>query len=255
MTPKHRSKKQPIRTKTSGLGVLFASSTWRYAIASGVLGTVIIAGVLASPIVRIDSVKALGDTRTTAAEILQAAKVGHGSSMVLLDTGAIAARVEELPWVKRARVERQWPTTLTIVVSERKPVATTVNQQGNVVAVDASGRILGATQSRLGLPGLAILGKAGQVGSKLPASAAPCLSVASSMPSAFSTQVRAIVCIRSHLQLVFPGPVAFELSLATDLQAKYVAIASMISKVTFHSYDTVDVSNPANVTITPQPHA
>jgi cell division septal protein FtsQ len=255
MTPKHRSKKQPIRTKTSDLGVLFASSTWRYAIASGVLGTVIIAGVLASPIVRIDSVKALGGTRTTAAEILQAAKVGHGSSMVLLDTGAIAARVEELPWVKRARVERQWPTTLTIVVSERKPVATTVNQQGNVVAVDASGRILGATQSRLGLPGLAILGKAGQVGSKLPASAAPCLSVASSLPSAFSTQVRAIVCIRSHLQLVFPGPVAFELSLATDLQAKYVAIASMISKVTFHSYDTVDVSNPANVTITPQPHA
>ncbi len=255
MTPKHGSKKQPVRTRPSRLGALFASSSGKYAIASSVLATFIIVGVLASPILRVDSVKAVGGTRTTAAEILEAAHVGLGSSMVLLDTGAIAARVEELPWIERASVERQWPTTLAIVVSERKPVATTVNKHGKVVAVDASGRILGATQSRLGLPGLAILGKAGQVGSKLPASAAPCLSVASSLPSAFSTQVQAIVCIRAHLQLVFPGPVAFELSLPTDLRKKYVAIASMISKVTFHSYDTVDVSNPANVTITPQPHA
>ena len=258
MSPKHSASKRPSKGKSAKSRisrVTELSSSWRYGIASAILLVVIGIAVLASPILRINSVKAVGTTHTSADDILRVARVGTGSSMVLLNTGAIAARVEELPWVETASIERRWPSTLAIVVTERKPVATTVNREGKVVAVDSSGRILGPTTSRLGLPGLSILGKAGKVGTKLPAHAAPCLAVASSLPKAFSTQVQAIVCIRAHLQVVFPGPVAFELSLPTDLPAKYVAIASMISKVTFHSYDTVDVSDPANVTITPQPHA
>ena len=263
MTPKHAAKTSPKATRTTTknttqkgrLKTALAKPAWRYAVASALLGSLIFAAVVVSPLFRISEVNAVGTTHTSSEEILSAARVGKGSSMVLLDTSAIAARVEALPWVAKASVERRWPGTLAIVVTERKPIATTVNRQGTVVAVDASGRILGPTTSRLGLPGLSILGKAGKVGAKLPASAAPCLAVASSLPKAFSTQVRAIVCIRAHLQVVFPGPVAFELSLPTDLKAKYVAIASMVAKEIFHSYDTVDVSDPANVTITPQPHA
>jgi hypothetical protein len=263
MTGKHSASKRPSKSRSHksrsskfGLSSITSlSSSWRYGIGSAILVVAIGVGLLASPILRINSIKAVGTSHTSAEEILRIARVGAGSSMVLLDAGAIAARVQELPWVETASIERRWPSTLAIVITERKPVATTVNQQGKVVAVDRSGRILGATASRLGLPGLSILGKAGKVGAKLPTSAAPCLAVASSLPKAFSTQVQAIVCIRAHLQVVFPGPVAFELSLPTDLPAKYVAIASMISKVTFHSYDIVDVSDPANVTITPQPHA
>jgi len=255
MTPKHSAKSSSKGGVARRFTFSNTSSTWRYGIASVLLAVVVVVGVVVSPLFRISNVEAVGATHTSAQEIVQVARVGHGSSMILLDTGTIAKRVEQLPWVRTATVERRWPNSLAIVVAERKAVATTVTSHGEVVAVDATGRILGTTQNRLGLPGLAIVGKAGKVGSKLPASAVPCLAVASSLPVAFSTQVRAIVCVRSHLQVVFPGPVAFELSLPTQLPAKYVAIASMIAKVTFHSYDTVDVSDPANVTITSQPHA
>jgi hypothetical protein len=231
-----------------------SSKAWRQGLLAALGIVALLVGIIASPILRISEVKAIGTTHTTAEQIVRAARVGRGSSMVILNTGAIAARVEALPWVESASIERRWPSTLAIVVTERTPVATTVNRAGRVVAVDASGRILGVTTSRLGLPGLSILGRAGKVGTSLPHHAAPCLAVASTLPAAFSRQVRAIVCIRAHLQVVFPGPVAFELSIPTDLPAKYTAIASMISKVTFHSYDVVDVTDPANVTITPQPH-
>ena len=250
---RHGAAKQPAVSQPAWLVRLRSSKPRRVALGALAVALFMVA-VLASPLLRITSVVAVGTAHTSAATIVRAANVGTGSSMVLLDTGAIAHRVEMLPWVASASIRRRWPSTLQIDVQERTPVATATNASGQIVAVDRSGRVLGVMTSRLGLPGLSIQGHAGQPGSLLTSTAQPCLDVAASVPKALAFQLRAIVCIGSHLQLVFPGPVAFELSLANDLQAKYIAVASMIAKETFHSYDTVDVSDPANVTITPQPH-
>ena len=178
----------------------------------------------------------------------------NGQSMVLLDTGAVASKIQMLPWVATASVLRNWPTGIRLVVTERSPVVTTRGPKNTLVAVDAQGRVLGTTTSRLGLPGLSIAERAGAPGSPITKKATPCLAIASSLPIAFRHQVRALLCIGPHVQIVLPGPVVFELGSTLDLRAKYVAIASLIAKETFNGFDTVDVTDPANVTVTPQPH-
>ncbi|HFD79468.1 MAG TPA: cell division protein FtsQ/DivIB [Gammaproteobacteria bacterium] len=40
-----------------------------------------------------------------------------------MDVGAIQARIQDLPWVRRASVRRVWPDQLVVVVEEQRPVA------------------------------------------------------------------------------------------------------------------------------------
>src|SRR4051812_28845413 len=61
-----------------------------------------------------------------------------------MDGGAIARRVDRLPWVESTSVRRAWPGTVTIVVHERTPVAALAPAppQNTFSLVDASGRVL-----------------------------------------------------------------------------------------------------------------
>jgi cell division protein FtsQ len=68
-------------------------------------------------------VTVVGSVHTPDAEIVAAAGlVGH-PPLIDVDTGAVAAKVEQLPWVATAAVSRDWPDGVRIVVTERTPVA------------------------------------------------------------------------------------------------------------------------------------
>lgn len=66
-------------------------------------------------------------------------------SLVSLDSKAVRARIERLPWVDTATVTRVFPDRLAIVISERRPLARW--QRGERVhLIDATGRVLSAIQ-------------------------------------------------------------------------------------------------------------
>jgi cell division protein FtsQ len=71
-------------------------------------------------------------------EVRAAANVPPGHPMLRLDLAAVAARVRALPPVAAAEVQRSWPSTLTIRITERVPVAFALDQAG-VQLVDATG--------------------------------------------------------------------------------------------------------------------
>ncbi len=79
-----------------------------------------------------------GTSRLTPSEVLSAAAVRQGTSLVRLDPGAIARRVEHLTPVARASVTRRWPHGLVIRVTERRAAGVVVSANGAEL-LDATG--------------------------------------------------------------------------------------------------------------------
>jgi cell division protein FtsQ len=87
-----------------------------------------------------------GTSRLTPTEVLSAAAVRQGSSLVRLDPGAVARRVERLAPVANASVARRWPHGLVIRVTERRPVGVVVTSSGAEL-LDAAGVAFAAVAS------------------------------------------------------------------------------------------------------------
>lgn len=61
--------------------------------------------------------------RVSAAEVLEAVQPVLDQSFGTLDLNQIRVEVERLPWVSRARVERQWPAAVRVRIWERTAAA------------------------------------------------------------------------------------------------------------------------------------
>jgi cell division protein FtsQ len=99
-----------------------------------------------------DSRLALGDVAVAGAQrtgvdaVLTTAALPRGRNVWLLDTSGAARRVEALPWIASAHVQRSWPNQVSIVVTERVAVARLSLDAGApggpYALVDADGRVL-----------------------------------------------------------------------------------------------------------------
>jgi len=98
-------------------------------------------GVSRSPLFAIDTLEVRGTSHLTTAQVLDAAGVHEGDAMVWLDTTAAVDGMDALPYVRAARVEREWPNTVRIVVHERTPASWIDGPDGKAL-VDRSGRVL-----------------------------------------------------------------------------------------------------------------
>jgi cell division protein FtsQ len=74
----------------------------------------------------------------TADQVRSVAAVPAGQPLARVDTGAVAARVRALAGVARVAVSRSWPSTVRIVVTERRGVAV-VRRDGAGWLVDRTG--------------------------------------------------------------------------------------------------------------------
>ena len=111
----------------AGAMVLLAAGSW---------------GLTRSPLLDIDEVRATGAAQTALEDIVRAGDLPSGRPMTDVDPAASARSIEELPWVASARVERRWPGSIVVAISERVPVAGIARSDGSWVLVDADSRIL-----------------------------------------------------------------------------------------------------------------
>src|SRR5437879_3611381 len=78
-----------------------------------VASTIVVLGLaylaVRSPLLDVDHVRVNGARSESAADILAAARVHLGAPLLFVDTGAVARRVEGLPWVEHASVHRDLP--------------------------------------------------------------------------------------------------------------------------------------------------
>ena len=104
-----------------------------------VLGLVVLTViVLFTPVLGVRTVNVSGTSALTPEQVTLAAEVPLGTPMIRLDTDGIGARVANLSRVATVDVVRDWPSTILIEITERKPAATFAGP-GGIHLVDATG--------------------------------------------------------------------------------------------------------------------
>jgi cell division protein FtsQ len=227
----------------------------RLTVVLGVVALVVAALVATrTPVLDVDRVVVGGNDHTTADEVRRAADIPQGKPLVSVDPGAVAARVEELPWVESARVERSWPSTVKVQVTERVAVAVVQVTDDHAAAVDAEGWVVAIESRAADAPAdpagpLVLTGVEGPVGEgeRLEADARAALEVAAAVAERMPGVV-ASVSIEMDAELVDGGAIRF--GSVDDLVDKVTAAKTVLSEVDTTCLELLDVRVPASPALT-----
>lgn len=89
----------------------------------------------------LENVDVVGRQRQSAASILAALGVRRGMPMLAIDLAATQTRLQALPWIRRADIERQLPDTLFVRLTEREPFAFW-QRNGTLSLIDRDGTVI-----------------------------------------------------------------------------------------------------------------
>lgn len=107
------------------------------------VAVVLLLGVLGwvvgwSPVLTVRRIDVVGGDPASAAQARQLAGSALGTPLARVPTGQIATQVQTIASVQSVQVQRHWPSTLVLVLTDRVPVAA-VATVGGYALVDASG--------------------------------------------------------------------------------------------------------------------
>lgn len=172
-----------------------------------------------------------GVSRLTPEQVLAVAGAPTGEPLISQDLSGIKQRLSEVPEVKSVLVERGWPTTLLITITERIPVAVAATA-GGFNLIDDEGKNSGV----VGAPPAGLLVIAAQPDSAAMTSA---ISIIAAIPTewqvtglAATTQDSVIANLASGAVIVFGSG---------DFAQKKVEVASALLK---QNYLSINVSAP-----------
>jgi cell division protein FtsQ len=200
--------------------------------------------VLASPLLDVDRVIVRGTVHTTPDQVTSAAQLAPGDAMIWVDDGAAASRVEALPWVRSARVAREWPGTVRITVTERTPAAWVQSPTGPVI-VDGAGRVLDrVADAPVDLPQVVDVARVPPIG----ASISPALGarVAGRLLGDARTGTRTIAVSDDGVNLLLQSGVEVRLGRPTAVMTKVRAAVAVLGALDGEAVSYVDVAVPAN---------
>lgn len=227
----------------------------RWLVALAVILVLILAvlAVARSPVLSVSRVEInlAGAKHISVRQVESAANVPLHTPLVGVDVGAIAQRIAQLPWVETATVQRVWPQTLSVSVTERRPVAQAPNGAGGWSLVDEAGRVM--QQQAQAWPGFVRLDQ--------PVTAAPggstsgafdeALALAGRLPSDLAAKLSVIGGKGAGLTATLPAGGTVKFCGLGDLAAKILALNTMLDRVQASSTGTVDVCVPGAPVLTP----
>jgi cell division protein FtsQ len=223
-------------------------------------GAAALAGVLAmawvaqgSPLLDVDRVEVLGSSQVPPERAATAAEVDRGKPIMAVDPSRGAARLEALPWVRRAEVRRLFPNRVRIWLEERRAAAWMVHPAGGFAVLDETGRVLAeATERPEGLPEVTGLGPAPAPGQWLP-EARPVLRTVAALPDGLRRQVRAAGVAASGVTLRLASVPEVRFGAPRELAAKAAALASLLERLGGRPVAFVDVQVASAPVVAPAP--
>jgi cell division protein FtsQ len=108
---------------------------------AGVVAALVVLFVVAVtiPPLKVHEVSVDGTSYVDQKAVGSAAQPQLGSSMLLARTGTVEDEVEGVPGVQEAEVSKHWPSTLSIHVTERTPLASLKDADGSTQILDSEG--------------------------------------------------------------------------------------------------------------------
>lgn len=204
---------------------------------------------------RVQHATFVGFHHESAAALLAASGLMNHPSMINLSDATIERNLASFTWIDSVKVTKHWPNSVVVTVHEGVAVAVAFTIKHVLEFVDETGRALGVAPLTTNLPTLHYLHP---TTSAWPFTTAGrgAADVAGQLPRAFSPQV-SMITDDAHgiVTLKMTTPLTFILGPATNLHAKFVAIASVIAHSTLVPGDVVDVTVPDELAVTPPTHS
>jgi cell division protein FtsQ len=225
----------------------------------GLLGlVVVIVGslyLLHSPILAARAISVHGAPGVPRSEVIAKSGLGSDTPLVDVDTVAVEARLESIPLVGTAEVVKHWPDGISIVLTQRFPLAQVPPRAagGAWDVVDRSGRVLYRSHKQVsGLPVVLAGSLAGAPGSCLAAAAKPLLAVAAVLPGLLAPKVRGIGLDQSgQVVLQLSGKTVALLGNTSEVAEKLVSLATVIHDVRMRDIGQIDLTAPGSPVLTP----
>lgn len=209
--------------------------------------------ILRSSFFRVQHVTLVGVHHESSLRVLQVSGLRSHPTMLSVSASSLKKRLAQFPWIDSVSVTKHWPHSIVVTVREASSVAVAFNAHHVLQYVDHSGRDLGVAPAAVNLPTLQYLKPSNSTWPYERAGASAAY-VASQLPPAFGVQVAVITEDASgQVTLKMTTPVSFILGPATQLHAKFVAIASVIAHTTLRPGDVVDVTVPDELAVTGPP--
>jgi cell division protein FtsQ len=196
-----------------------------------------------SPLLDVDHIEVVGAGPAVAGEVRAHTGVHTHDALAFIDTGAIARRVERLPWVAHASVHRTFPGTLRVTVKPYVPAAFIRVPGHGVVLVARNGHVFAAAKSAPpGAVEIRGVRRAPKIGESLaPAAAA---RVMSQLPRALAARVHAVDVGGDGLALVLRAGGTIRLGDGRALAAKSQAALAVLARIGSSPFAYLDVSAP-----------
>lgn len=226
----------------------------KWTLAIGVVVTGLAFGtqwILHQSIFRVQHVRIVGLHHETSNAVLAASGLSSHPTMLSVSDAEMKAKLSAFTWINSVKVAKHWPNTVVVTVHESVAVAVAYTNKHVLEYVDKNGRALGLAPINENLPTLDYLVPKKSTWPYLTIGRGAAY-VASQLPRAFSSQVSLVKEDSSGtVTLKMTTPLTFILGPATNLHAKFVAIASVIAHSTLVPGDVVDVTVPDELAVTP----
>jgi cell division protein FtsQ len=188
------------------------------------------AAALYSPLLDVDHIRVAGSYHMGRAQVVEASGIREGDRLFDLDPNAAVRKVERLPWVRTARVERRWPDGVTIRVTERAPVATIATEGGSKLAITTGGVVAGrASALDLALPTVTLETGVPRVGTRLPEAVARSVEVVGALPESITARMSGAAVAADGDMTVAQAPSGeIRLGRAERVAAKFLAAETIL---------------------------
>lgn len=175
-----------------------------------------------SPLLNVGEVVVVGGRNVDSADVATAAGLDSQDNLLLVSPADVAAKVEDLPWVRAAKVDRKLPGTVRVRIQERRP-AVVLSVSGEQWTLDRRGNVLTEGAASDGLPALAGMA---------PGAVAPGSSIgAPEVQDALAAWRSLSRGIRSRVAAVLaPTPERITFSLTDGTQVRFGAARSLRAK-------------------------